>query len=163
MAILPIKDREALLGLDRLLASLSSDGLRAPILDTLGFEAVEFAFGRAIFAITPAHAHYNNVGSMHGGVVATLLDSAASCAVYSALSPGLTSSTSSLTVGFVRPITELSGPLRCEGELLKLGRRIGHASARLADAAGRLFAHASAICAISALGADNPGSRHQDP
>lgn len=138
-------------GLDRLLASLAPDADRAPVLATIGFEAVEYGLGRAVFALTPAERHFNNVDTVHGGILATLLDSAMSCAVFSALGPGLTSSTTSLSIGFVRPVTPQSGLLRCEGELLRLGRRNGHATGRLLDADGRLCAYGSAICAVSAL------------
>ena len=48
-----------------------------------------------------------------------------------------------LTVTFRRPVTADSGVLTCEGTVIQRGRRTALAPARLADASGRLVAHAT--------------------
>ena len=56
-----------------------------PITATLGFGWVSVEPGQVVFEITPAEYHYNPIGSVHGGVYATLCDSACGCAVHSML------------------------------------------------------------------------------
>ena len=59
-----------------------------PIAATVGFGWVSVEPGKAVFEITPAEYHYNPIGSVHGGVYATLCDSACGCAVHSLLPAG---------------------------------------------------------------------------
>src|SRR4051812_34715778 len=60
-----------------------------PIGVTLNFTLDEVEHGRAVFSLLPGEEHYNPIGSVHGGVYATLLDSAAGCAVQSTLPQGM--------------------------------------------------------------------------
>ena len=96
----------------------------------------------------PERRHYNPIGSVHGGVLATLLDTAAGCSVHSTLAPGELYTSLDLTVKFLRPVTVESGRLRCEGSVLQRGRRTALAQAQLYDAEGRLVAHATSTCMI---------------
>ncbi|WP_406068282.1 PaaI family thioesterase [Micromonospora sp. NBC_01638] len=41
--------------------------------------------GRVVVELTPQEFHYNPLGSVHGGVLPTLLDTAAGCAVHTTL------------------------------------------------------------------------------
>src|SRR3954453_23169360 len=59
-----------------------------PVAELLGFEIVEVAKGEVTFAMTPAEKHYNPIGSVHGGVVATLLDTVMGCALHTLLPRG---------------------------------------------------------------------------
>jgi uncharacterized protein (TIGR00369 family) len=119
-----------------------------PIAVTLGFELVEASEGRAVFACESGEHLYNPIGSVHGGVAATLLDSAAGCAVHTMLPAGVGYATTDLHVTFVRPIGRDTGRIVCTGEVLHAGRRMASAEARLVDAEGRLLAHATATCLI---------------
>jgi len=58
-----------------------------PISQTLDFILVEVEFGRVVFQGRPGFAHYNPMGTVHGGWIATLLDSALGCAVQSVQPP----------------------------------------------------------------------------
>src|SRR5262245_9556946 len=86
-----------------------------PIAATLGFILAEVAPGLAVFTMTPEFRHYNPVGTVHGGVASTLLDSCMSCAIQTHLEKGFGSATLELKVNLVRPITERTGPIRAEG------------------------------------------------
>lgn len=119
-----------------------------PIMATLGVDAVEVEHGRIVFTLTPAEWHYNPIGSVHGGVIATLLDSAAGCAVHSTLPAGTGYTSLDLAVKFLRPVSVRSGTLRCEGLLLHAGSRTALAEAKLTDATGRLLAHATSSCLL---------------
>jgi uncharacterized protein (TIGR00369 family) len=120
----------------------------APIATTLGMTLEEVEEGRVVFGLEPAEFHYNPIGSVHGGVYATLLDSACGCAVHSALPAGARYTSLDLTVKFLRGLTVASGPVRCEGRLINIGRSTALAEARLTDAAGRLCAYATSSCML---------------
>jgi uncharacterized protein (TIGR00369 family) len=101
-----------------------------------------------VFDITPAEYHYNPIGSVHGGVYATLCDSACGCAVHSMLPAGAYYTSLDLATRFIRPVTTGSGRLLCEGTVTHLGSRTALAEARLTDASGKLYAHATSNCLI---------------
>lgn len=135
-------------GMSFLKAMMSGEIPPAPISHTLGFALTEAEPGRAVFELQPTEFHYNPIGSVHGGVYATLLDSACGCAVHTTLALGEGYTAVDLTTKFLRTITVDTGPLRCEGTLVHRGRRMALAEARLTDADGRLYAHATTSCMI---------------
>jgi uncharacterized protein (TIGR00369 family) len=120
----------------------------APIAQTLGFTVTDVEPGRVVFEITPAEFHYNPIGSVHGGVYATLCDSACGCAIHSMLPAGAGYTSQDLSVKFLRAITTSTGRLRCEGTVIHLGSRTGLAQARLTDGQGKLYAYATSSCLI---------------
>jgi uncharacterized protein (TIGR00369 family) len=119
-----------------------------PIASTLGFTLISVAPGRVVFEFTPSEFHYNPIGSVHGGVCATMCDSACGCAVHSMLPAGSYYTSQDLSVKFLRAITLSTGPLRCEGTVIHLGSRTALAQASLTDGAGRQYAHATSSCLI---------------
>jgi uncharacterized protein (TIGR00369 family) len=119
-----------------------------PICATLGFRLAEVSPGYALFIMTPAFRHYNPIGTVHGGVASTLLDSCMSCAVQTQLEQGTGYITLELKINLVRPITESTGPVRAEGRALYVGRRSGMAEGKIVDAAGTLLAHGTTTCLI---------------
>ncbi len=67
-------------GIDVLRALASGELPAAPVVATLGFVLDSVEPGRVQFSFEPAESHYNPIGAVHGGVYATLLDSATGCA-----------------------------------------------------------------------------------
>jgi uncharacterized protein (TIGR00369 family) len=110
--------------------------------------------GRVTVDLQPQEFHYNPLGSVHGGILSTLLDTAAGCAVHTTLPPGVGYTSLDLSVKFLRPVTVASGLLHCEGTVLQRGRRTALAEARLIDKAGRLVAHATSTCLVFPLDGD---------
>ncbi|MFB6640077.1 PaaI family thioesterase [Streptomyces chartreusis] len=135
-------------GLDFLRKVLSGRLPAPPIAATLGFTLDQVEFGHAVFALAPGEEHYNPIGSVHGGVYATLLDSAAGCAVQSVLPGGMGYTSLDLNVKFLRPITVDSGKVRAVGTVLNHGRRTALAQAELLDSDDRLLAHATSSCML---------------
>jgi uncharacterized protein (TIGR00369 family) len=123
---------------------------------TLGIEPVAFELGRAVFALVPAEYHYNPLGSVHGGVIATLLDSATGCAVHSVLPAGTGYTSVDLATKYLRPVTIDTGRVTAEGTVISRGSRTALAEARLTDADGRLLAHATSTCLLFRIGAPPP-------
>jgi uncharacterized protein (TIGR00369 family) len=135
-------------GMDFARALLAGDLPAPPILLLLGFEPVLFEEGRAVFAVTPAEYHYNPIGVVHGGLACTLLDSSMGCAVQTTLPAGTGYTTLELKVNLLRPLTAQTGRVRCEGTVIHVGGRTATAEARIVDAQGKLYAHATTTCMI---------------
>lgn len=119
-----------------------------PIAALMGFGIAEVSEGRVVFTCTPAEYHYNPIGSVHGGLAATLLDSALGCVVQSMLPAGVAYTTAELHINYVRAITTQTGPMRCEAEIIHSGRRLATAQGRLIDAQGKLYAHGTTTCLV---------------
>jgi len=122
----------------------------APFSEASEIWPVEIARGRVVFEGIPSHHFYNPLGTVHGGWLSTLLDSAMGCAVYSLLEPGQVFTTIEMKVNFVRPATERTGKLTCEGQIVHLGSRIATSQGRIVDGTGNLIAHGSETCIILA-------------
>ena len=93
-------------------------------------------------------AHYNPLGSVHGGWIATLLDSALGCAVHTTLPVGKGYTTLELKVNFIKALTDRVPRVRAIGQVIHAGARTATAEARLVGADGTLFAHATTTCLI---------------
>ena len=76
-----------------------------------------------VFEFTPAEFHYNPIGTVHGGMIATVCDSACGCAVQSMLPAGTDYTSLDLSVKFLRPVTAATGPMTCEATVTHLGGR----------------------------------------
>ncbi len=120
----------------------------APVAECLGFQLVEAELGTVVFELTPEEYHYNPIGSVHGGVLATLCDSATGAAVHSLLPQGTGYTTLEIKVTFLKAVTAASGPLRCTGTVMQFGSRVAMSQAHLVDASGTLVAHATSTCLI---------------
>ncbi|MGK4584170.1 PaaI family thioesterase [Kitasatospora sp. HPMI-4] len=120
-----------------------------PIGSTLGIRLVDVGPGTAVFEGEAGEHLYNQLGSLHGGYLATLLDSALGSAVLSRLPAGNGCTTTQLNVHIVRPVFADTGLLRCEGTALHVGRTVATAEARVFGAMdGKLYAHGTTTCAV---------------
>jgi uncharacterized protein (TIGR00369 family) len=136
-------------GLEVLRAIAAGELPGAPIAELLGFEPVEAEEGRVVFAGVPGPEHYNPLGTVHGGLAATMLDSAMGCAVHSTLPAGVGYTTLELKVNFTRPITRETGRILCEGTVVHRGGRVATAEGRVyAEESGKLVAHGTTTCLI---------------
>jgi uncharacterized protein (TIGR00369 family) len=122
-----------------------------PFAQLLGFEIETVEEGKVTFAMQPAESHYNPFGVVHGGVAATLFDSALGCSVQTLLPPGRVAPTMQLHINYIRPITISTGRIRCSGQVVHLGKRSATAEGRLVDMDGKLYAHATGTFVISPL------------
>jgi uncharacterized protein (TIGR00369 family) len=131
------------------LRELQAGRLPAPPIGAgMDFALEEVEPGRAVFSLTPGEEHYNPIGSVHGGIFATLLDSAAGCAIQSTLPQGMAYTSLDLTVKFLRRITVDTGTVRAIGTVVNQGRQTALAQAQLLDAKDRLLAHATSSCLL---------------
>jgi uncharacterized protein (TIGR00369 family) len=119
-----------------------------PIVSLVGLALTEADAGRVVMRLTPAEYHYNPIGSMHGGILATLLDSVMGCAVHTTLPKGRAYTSLEIKVNYVRAVTSDSGELAAEGLIVHGGRRSAVAEGKVLDAKGRLCATASTTCLV---------------
>jgi len=136
-------------GLDYIRAVADGELPAPPVARMLGMEIVEVERGRAVFALEPAEWMYNPIGSVHGGIAATVLDSCMGCAVHTTLDPGVGYATSDLHVRYVRAMREDSGRVLAEGRVVHEGSRVATAEGRLVlESGGALIAHATTGCSV---------------
>ncbi|MDQ2745716.1 MAG: PaaI family thioesterase [Acidobacteriota bacterium] len=119
-----------------------------PIAEGFDFLLTEIEPGRAVFEGKPHPKFYNPLGTIHGGFICTLLDSAMACAIHATLDAGKGSTSVEIKVNFARPIFEKTGNLKAIGEIVNVGRQIASAEGRLLDENGKLYAHGTTTCFI---------------
>jgi uncharacterized protein (TIGR00369 family) len=136
-------------GIELLRAVNSGELSPAPMLQLVGLTPELAEEGHVIFSMVPAEFHYNTMGVVHGGAIATLVDTALGCAVLSTIPRGGKHTTVELHLNFIRPVTAATGRIACEAIVLHSGGRIATAEAKVRDEAGTLYAHASTTCSVS--------------
>lgn len=85
---------------------------------------------------------------MHGGIVATLVDSAMGCAVATRLPADASFTTLELKTNYVRAITAATGRVYAEGTVVHFGGRIATTEARVFDEHGTMYALATSTCMV---------------
>ncbi|MFA1548035.1 PaaI family thioesterase [Actinomadura chokoriensis] len=114
----------------------------------LGITVESLEPGRVVCALTPRTDFGNPLGTVHGGIISTLLDSAMGCAVHTSLPEGASYTTLELKVNFVRAVPLEGGRLVCEGTTVHVGRKVATAEGRVTGADGKLVAHATTTCMV---------------
>ena len=135
-------------GLDFLRAVMDGELPPPPIASLLGFRPSKIELGHVVFEGTPDESVYNPIGMVHGGLVCTLADTVAACAVHTTLPAGVAYTSIDLNVSYTRPVTKDSGSLRAIGTVVKPGRRVAFASAEILDAAGKVYVTATSSCLV---------------
>jgi uncharacterized protein (TIGR00369 family) len=122
---------------------------RPPAAEMLGMTITEVERGRVVFALEPTEWMYNPIGTVHGGIAATLLDSAMGCALQTTLDAGVGWTTSDLQIRYVRPMSTDTGRVLAEGRVIHGGSRTATTEGRLfVERDGRLLAHGSSGCTM---------------
>jgi uncharacterized protein (TIGR00369 family) len=119
-----------------------------PIAKLMNMGGVEVSAGRVVFSVVPEEYHYNPIGMVHGGLAATILDSALGCTIQTMLPAGVGYSTLELKVNYVRAMTIKTGRVRAIGEMIHMGRTTAIAEAKLLDDQDKLYAFATTTCMI---------------
>lgn len=120
-----------------------------PIADLIGFDIRTVRPGEVTFELTPTEQHYNPIGMVHGGIAATLLDTAMGCAVQTRLPTGVGYTTSDIQVRYLKPVTVQTATVLATGTVVHLGRRTAVAEARLVqESTGMLLATATSTLLV---------------
>jgi len=96
--------------------------------------------GRVVFAMMPEEKLYNMIGSVHGGIITTLMDNALGSAVQSVLPAGRVATTMDLHTRFHRPVTAATGKVFADAHVVHAGRRTATSEGHLVDAHGTVYA-----------------------
>lgn len=107
-----------------------------------GISLVRAEPGEVEIAFVAEGHHLNLLGTVHGGMIATVADTAMGLAVRTRLEPGTTHVTGQLDVHYLAP--GRPGRIVGIGNAVKSGRQMGYAEADVLDAGGRLLARADA-------------------
>jgi uncharacterized protein (TIGR00369 family) len=141
----------SLSGLDFVRAMIAGSIPPPPIGQLIGMRLVEVSEGSATFVCDPNESQYNPIGTVHGGLVCTLLDSALGCAVHSTLPQGQGYTSLEIKVNYLRPVRSDSGELTCVGTVTKPGSRVAFAEGIVTDRAGKVIATASGTLLVFPL------------
>lgn len=114
---------------------------------SMGIEVIDAVAGEVTLAVDVTSDQRNLQGLVHGGVLATLGDTAMGLAVRTAVEPGTGHVTIELGVHFLRP--GRPGRLAAVGRAIRVGRRVAFAEADVLDADGVLLARASGTYAVA--------------
>jgi len=140
--------RRIMSGLEYMRKMMTGELPPSGMVQLLGLKLVEVSEGRAVFTVQPDERHYNGLGIAHGGLAATLLDSALGCAINAMMPAGKIFTTLEMKINYVRPITRERGELRCEANVIHVGGRVATAEGRITDEDGKLYAHGTATCML---------------
>jgi uncharacterized protein (TIGR00369 family) len=140
--------REALSGLEYMRQLMAGELPPSGMAQLMNFRLVEVSEGRAVFTVKPDERHYNGLGIAHGGLAATLLDSALGCAINTMMPAGRIFTTLEMKINYVRPMRRETGEVRCEAAVLHVGGRVATAEGRILDEGGKLYAHGTATCML---------------
>jgi uncharacterized protein (TIGR00369 family) len=146
--VVPLEQARAMDGLTLFKGLLEGRFPAPPITKVLGFRVSEVEAGRVVFDYTPVYDHYNPLGTVHGGIAATLLDSVMGCCIHTTLKAGIGYTTVEIKVNYVRAMTDKTGPVKAEGRVINVGSRIGTSEGKLYDGGGKLLAHGTTTCLI---------------
>jgi uncharacterized protein (TIGR00369 family) len=135
-------------GLEYIRALLDGSIPPPPIVALMNMTMVSADVGTVTFTCEPNESHYNPIGTVHGGLVCTLLDSVAGCAVQTTLPKGQAYTSLEIKVNYLRPVLATTGTLTAVGTVTKPGRRAAFAEATVSDSAGRLVATASSTLLV---------------
>jgi uncharacterized protein (TIGR00369 family) len=136
-------------GYERLAAIRRGEAPPPPAAALLGLTMERLERGATTFSILADELHENPMGTMHGGIVAALVDTAMGCAVASTLPVDASFTTLELSTRFLRAVTTSTGRVYAEGRVVHAGGRVASTEARVFDDAGTLYAHATSTCLIT--------------
>jgi uncharacterized protein (TIGR00369 family) len=111
-----------------------------PYAGFLGIELEKIESGSATLGIRVRKELTQNHGVVHGGAIASLIDTATAFAIITLLGPQEKVTTVDLTISYLRPVT--NGRLTCTANVLRAGRRLLVVSADLSDSRQKLVATA---------------------
>jgi uncharacterized protein (TIGR00369 family) len=135
-------------GVDYLQAMIDGKLPPPPIFGLMQFDIVSAEPGRVVFTCLPDESAYSPFGAIHGGLVCTLLDTVAGCAVHSTLPQGKGYTTVEIKVNYLKAVRLSSGLLTATGTVVKSGARVGFAQGVVTDANGALAATASSTLLV---------------
>ncbi|MFD6275080.1 PaaI family thioesterase [Streptomyces sp. NPDC060209] len=142
-------DLAAMTGLELLRWVQSTDSDDVPSIRRLiGMRFDEVEHGRTVMSLNTRPDFANPLGTVHGGIAATLLDSVMGCAVHTTLPAGVGYTTLELKVNYIRAARTDGQTLTATGTVIHAGRTTATAEGKVLDERGKLIAHATTTCIV---------------
>jgi uncharacterized protein (TIGR00369 family) len=126
---------------------LQRDVADYPFYAWAGLELVSASRGEVVMALDAKPEQLNLAGVLHGGMIATLADSATGLAVRTMIEPGRRHVTVQLDVHYLAPGSP--GRVTAHATTVRVGSQIAYAEADVRDVRGRLIARATSTIAIT--------------
>ncbi|HSO48084.1 MAG TPA: PaaI family thioesterase [Rhizobiaceae bacterium] len=149
--VIPLARMHDTAGIDLFREMLAGKLPPAHIAKLLNFAPSDVDDGMVRVRGQPLLEHYNPAGTVHGGWMATLLDSALGCCVMTKLPAGTGYTTIEFKVNLIRPLSAHSGEVICEARVVHLGRTTAVSEGTIKTADGKLIATGTETCAIFPL------------
>jgi uncharacterized protein (TIGR00369 family) len=138
----------AMAGIDYIRAMVAGKIPPPPIAQLVQMDLTEADPGRVVFTCTPDESAYNPIGAVHGGLVCTLLDSVAGCALHSTLPQGKGYTSVEIKVNYLKAVRATSGQLTAIGTVVKAGSRVAFTEGIVTDASGVVVATATSTLLV---------------
>jgi uncharacterized protein (TIGR00369 family) len=138
----------AMPGIDYLRAMADGVLPPPPISGLMEFELVSADPGKVVFTCRPDESAYNPIGVIHGGLVCTLLDSVAGCALHSTLPRGKGYTSIEIKVNYLKAVRLSSGLLTATGTVVKSGSGVGFTEGVVTDPDGTVIATATSTLLV---------------
>ena len=135
-------------GIDYLHAMIDGKLPPPPISGLMEFTMAAAEPGKVVFTCRPDESAFNPIGAIHGGLVCTLLDSVAGCALHSTLPQGKGYTSIEIKVNYLKAVRPGSGLLTATGTVIKSGSRVGFTEGVVTDATGAVVATASSTLLV---------------
>jgi uncharacterized protein (TIGR00369 family) len=125
---------------------LKSGEVNPPAAKLVGFRMLSCGNGESRFEMEAGERHHNPMGTVHGGILCTLADSAMGMAFASTLEGEETFTTLEVKINFLRPVFE--GTLFAGARVVHRGRSVGMVECDVATEDGKLVARAVSTCSV---------------
>jgi len=144
-----MKARRVMSGLEYMRRVAQGEFEGAPMVHHLGMRMTHVEEGKCTIVLDEVRPeHENGLGIAHGGLAATLLDTALSCAVNTIMPAGKIFTTLEMKINYIRAIRPEDAPLICVGHVVHAGSRTATAEGRIVNANEKLFAHGTVTCIL---------------
>lgn len=143
-----LPDAATVSGLDLMRAYMTSEQHPPSIGQLLGMTLIRVDFGAADFQLTTQPLFANPLGTVHGGIAATMLDSAMGCAIHTTLPAGDWYTTLELKLNYIRAVATTGRTLTAYGHTVHVGRSTATAEGKITDDQGNLIAHGTTTCLL---------------
>ncbi|HEX2834227.1 MAG TPA: PaaI family thioesterase [Thermoanaerobaculia bacterium] len=141
--------RKTLSGLEYMRRVAHGEFEGAPMVRHLGMRMTHVEEGQCTIVLDEVkREHENGLGIAHGGLAATLLDTALSCAVNTVMPAGKIFTTLEMKINYIRAIRPEDAPLTCVGHVVHAGGKTATAEGRIVNTSGKLFAHGTVTCIL---------------
>ena len=119
---------------------------KSPFPKHMSMRLTKMDMGLATIELALSSVHLQPFGLVHGGVIATMIDTATFWAVYMNIPEDAGLVNVDLKLNYLRPVTK--GKMKAEGRSIREGKTICYSEARVYDDLGSLIAHGTSTLLV---------------